>query len=57
MVQDVSIYYGGMGATTVSASKTCSVIMSRWVGSARQEGLGSNLELTPVSSGPGTMRP
>ncbi|KAK5891312.1 hypothetical protein CgunFtcFv8_018581 [Champsocephalus gunnari] len=29
VVQDVSIYYGGMGPTTVSASKTCQAIISR----------------------------
>lgn len=29
MVQDVSIYYGGMGPTTVSAAKTCEAIISR----------------------------
>ncbi|XP_034534031.1 aldehyde oxidase 6 isoform X2 [Notolabrus celidotus] len=29
VVQDVSIYYGGMGATTVSAAKTCAAIASR----------------------------
>lgn len=57
VVQDVSIYYGGMGATTVSAAKTCSVIKTRWAGLAHQEGLWSGFELTPMSSGPGTMRP
>lgn len=31
VVQEVSIYYGGVGATTVSAARTCSVIMTRWV--------------------------
>ncbi|XP_074520486.1 aldehyde oxidase 6 isoform X2 [Halichoeres trimaculatus] len=29
VVQDVSVYYGGMGATTVSAAKTCAAIVSR----------------------------
>ncbi|XP_060888829.1 aldehyde oxidase 6 isoform X2 [Labrus mixtus] len=29
VVQDVSIYYGGMGATTLSASKTCAAIATR----------------------------
>lgn len=28
-VQDVSIYYGGMGPTTVSAAKTCTAIITR----------------------------
>ncbi|KAM3585750.1 uncharacterized protein V6R79_026294 [Siganus canaliculatus] len=28
-VQDVSIYYGGMAATTVSAAKTCAAIVSK----------------------------
>lgn len=31
VVRDISIYYGGMGATIVSAAKTCSVIMMRLV--------------------------
>lgn len=30
VVQDVSVYYGGMGATTVSAAKTCAAIISRF---------------------------
>ncbi|GAA6224228.1 aldehyde oxidase [Lates japonicus] len=29
VVQDVSIYYGGMGPTTVSAAKTCAAIVTR----------------------------
>ncbi|XP_031708232.1 aldehyde oxidase 6 isoform X2 [Anarrhichthys ocellatus] len=29
VVQDVSIYYGGMGPTTVSATKTCAAIVTR----------------------------
>uniref|UniRef100_UPI0037E97E2D aldehyde oxidase 6 n=1 Tax=Semicossyphus pulcher TaxID=241346 RepID=UPI0037E97E2D len=29
VVQDVSIYYGGMAATTVSATKTCAAIVTR----------------------------
>ncbi|KAM6893047.1 aldehyde oxidase 6 [Lycodopsis pacificus] len=29
VVQDVSIYYGGMGPTTVSATKTCAAIATR----------------------------
>lgn len=29
VVQDVSIYYGGMGPTTVGAARTCEAIMSR----------------------------
>lgn len=29
VVQDVSIYYGGMGPTTVCATKTCTAIVSR----------------------------
>lgn len=29
VVQDVSIYYGGMGPTTVSAAKTCAAIATR----------------------------
>ncbi|XP_039998462.1 aldehyde oxidase 6 isoform X2 [Xiphias gladius] len=29
VVQDVSIYYGGMGPTTVSAAKTCAAIVAR----------------------------
>ncbi|XP_077958818.1 aldehyde oxidase 6 isoform X1 [Gasterosteus aculeatus] len=29
VVQDVSIYYGGMGPTTVCATKTCAAIVSR----------------------------
>ncbi|KAM8904972.1 aldehyde oxidase 6 [Spinachia spinachia] len=29
LVQEVSIYYGGMGPTTVSATKTCAAIVSR----------------------------
>uniref|UniRef100_A0A3Q3F315 Aldehyde oxidase 6 n=1 Tax=Labrus bergylta TaxID=56723 RepID=A0A3Q3F315_9LABR len=29
VVQDVSVYYGGMGATTLSASKTCAAIATR----------------------------
>lgn len=37
VVQDVSIYYGGVGASTVSAAKTCSVIVNRWVALAPQE--------------------
>ncbi|KAE8278250.1 Aldehyde oxidase 1 [Larimichthys crocea] len=28
-VQDISIYYGGMGPTTVSAAKTCAAIVTR----------------------------
>lgn len=35
VVQDVSIYYGGMGATTVGVAKTCSAIMTRLVGLGR----------------------
>lgn len=31
VVRDINIYYGGMGATIVSAAKTCSVIMTRLV--------------------------
>lgn len=31
LVQDLSIYYGGMGATTVSAAKTCSFMKTRSV--------------------------
>lgn len=31
VVRDISIYYGGMGATIVSAAKTCSVFMMRLV--------------------------
>lgn len=56
-VEDVSIYYGGMAATTVSAARTCSEIRTRWVRLAAQGGLGSDWELTPMSPGPGTMRP
>ncbi|XP_035533549.1 aldehyde oxidase 6 [Morone saxatilis] len=29
VVQDVSIYYGGMGPTTVSATKTCAALVTR----------------------------
>lgn len=29
-VQDISIYYGGMGPTTVSAAKTCAAIVTRF---------------------------
>uniref|UniRef100_A0A4W6EU63 Aldehyde oxidase 1 n=1 Tax=Lates calcarifer TaxID=8187 RepID=A0A4W6EU63_LATCA len=29
VVQDISIYYGGMGPTTVSAAKTCAAIVAR----------------------------
>ncbi|XP_076580189.1 aldehyde oxidase 6 [Chaetodon auriga] len=29
VVQDVSLYYGGMGPTTVSAAKTCAAIVTR----------------------------
>uniref|UniRef100_A0A3Q1IHC4 Xanthine dehydrogenase/oxidase n=1 Tax=Anabas testudineus TaxID=64144 RepID=A0A3Q1IHC4_ANATE len=29
VVQDVSIYYGGMGPTTVSAAKTCAALINR----------------------------
>ena len=29
VVQEVSIYYGGMGPTTVSAAKTCAAIVSK----------------------------
>ncbi|CAJ1087678.1 aldehyde oxidase 6 isoform X2 [Xyrichtys novacula] len=31
LVQDLSIYYGGMGPTTVSAAKTCAAIMTRFL--------------------------
>lgn len=30
-VQDVSMYFGGMGPTTVSAAKTCAAIITRSV--------------------------
>lgn len=29
VVQDISVYYGGMGPTTVSATKTCAAIVTR----------------------------
>lgn len=29
VVQEVSIYYGGMGPTTVSATKTCAALVTR----------------------------
>lgn len=41
-VQDVSIYFGGMAATTVNATRTCSEIRTRWVRIATQEGLGGH---------------
>lgn len=31
VVRDMSIYYGGMGPTTVSAAKTCAAIVSKSV--------------------------
>lgn len=31
VVQDVSIYYGGMGPTTVSATRTCAAIVTRFI--------------------------
>ncbi|CAG5932291.1 unnamed protein product [Menidia menidia] len=30
VVEDVSIYYGGMGPTTIGAPKTCKAIQGRW---------------------------
>lgn len=31
VVQDISIYYGGMGPTTVSAARTCKALIARSV--------------------------
>lgn len=37
VVEDISIFYGGMGATTVGAPRTCSVMMRRSVGESGEE--------------------
>lgn len=42
LVQDVSIYFGGMGPTTVSASRTCAAIALRSEVTTLQEHLASS---------------